>query len=184
VPGSGGSLAPMPRSQKTERRFVRIDDPTLSDETNEQLSGELRGVVGRDEVRAPAARRDSTRGRHGGSPPLLANIVGTRIGYQLTLAAAVVVAFAVLAFVTGSIVLVVVALVVLLAMVVVVIRSVVSFAGQMEHPSPELAARMEQEGVRDPDRLMEDMVQDFTAPGAKAEGQKPPPDGPSGQTRR
>jgi len=39
---------------------------------------------------------------------------------------------------------------------------VTRLAGEGEHPSPELAALLEREGVGDPDRLLTELVREFS----------------------
>lgn len=166
----------MTPSEKTERRFVRSADPSLSDEANAMLTAELRTIVGKEEVEVPAARPRTEAGRHGGRRPAVADIWSGRIAFVLAAAAGVVVLAAVLAFTTGSAWGLAIALVVLLLALGTVVRTISAFSGEMNHPSPELAARLEDEGVADPDRLFDALVQEFTPPGRKAERDTPPPD--------
>jgi hypothetical protein len=51
-------------SQQTERRAVRSQDPSLTDEANELLTQELREVIGSDEVVVPKTVPRRGEGEH------------------------------------------------------------------------------------------------------------------------
>jgi hypothetical protein len=158
----------MPEDPPTERRAVRSSDPSLSPEANRLLTDELRAIIGSDEVEVPADRPDPAHARHGRHSPLVANIIDARIGAVFTGLAAVCVG-AIIALGLGPWT-IVPALAVLVVATLLALRSLLGLTDEVEHPDAETAALLEDEGVGDPDQLLEDLVHEFRGP---------PDDGPS-----
>jgi hypothetical protein len=154
----------MSPSRKTEYRTVRSADPSLSDEANRLLTREAREIVGRDEVDVAVGRADPAHDRHGTHGRWVADLIAERIGYVVAAMTAVVV-LAILAIATKNVLVLVGALVVLLGATGVVVRSTLGLTRETQHAGPELSARLEEEGVGDPDRLLTELVDEFTDPG-------------------
>lgn len=164
----------MPEERRTEIRQVRSEDPSLSDEANRLLTGELQDVVGADHVRVRADTTNHQADRHATHTSFVATLVGLRLGLVIGIGVAVVVA-ALLAVYTESVLVLIAALIVLGLTTVVVVFAATRLAGETEHVDPSTAARLEEEGVGDPDRVLTDLAQNFTAPGEKGTGSKPAP---------
>jgi hypothetical protein len=157
---------PAPRSdrsdrEQTERRFVQSDDPSLTPEANRLLTEELREVVGKDEVELPAGTGQRARERHGEHSPLVAALVANRPIILVTLLMAVVVG-GIVSLTTGWYVAVLLAVGLHALGTMLVAAGAVQLTTQVEHVAPETAARLEEEGVGDPDRLLGQLVEDFT----------------------
>jgi hypothetical protein len=153
--------APVPGTGPTERRRVASDDPSLSAEANRMLTEELCAIVGAEFVEVPVGRADPAHARHGTHAPGVAEVIADRVGY----AAATLVLIVVLAVVglsTGSVAALVGALLVLGVALALIVLLITRLADEGEHPSPELSALLEHEGVGDPDRLLTDLVREFT----------------------
>jgi len=153
----------MSASRENERRTVRSADPSLTPETNERLTDELRDAIGSDTVEVDPRKPDVAHASHGGHSPLRAMVLDNRVVFGSG-AAAVIVVGAIVALITGS-------WWVLAAAVVLDIVGVLATAGvilqmttEVEHVSPSLAARMEEEGVPDPDRAFTDLVDEYSGP--------------------
>jgi hypothetical protein len=150
----------MPDRPPTERRLVRSSDPSLSPEANRLLTGELRAIVGRDEVDVPVGRADPAGAAHGGHAVVVADVIASRLGAVFTALAAICVV-AVIALVWNTVAILVVALVVLVAATLLALRSLFGLMRETEHPDPETAALLEEQGVGDPDRLLQDLADEF-----------------------
>jgi hypothetical protein len=158
-------------NERTEEREVRSDNPDLSPEANRLLTEELREVVGADRVRLPAGspppRADRTRARS----TLVATLTANRPLIIVTLLAALVVGAAV-SLATGSWWAVVAVVAAHAIGTLVVATAAIQLTTQTEHAAPEVAARLEEEGVADPDRVLSDLVEDYsptTAPRGTAD---------------
>ena len=167
----------------TERREVRSRDPSLSPAANRALTDELREVVGRETVEVPADRARHERGRHGERPGLLVGLIANRLAIGITFLAALVVG-AIVALATGSWWFLLLALAVHALATLLVVALVLRMTTQTEHLSPGAAARLEDEGVGDPDALFSDLVHEF-APQDAQRGEVTPsgrsrPVGPGG----
>ena len=146
----------MPRSEH-ERREVRSADPSLSPETNRRVTEELRDIVGRDAVDVPADRPDhrfDRHERHGPTPgnaavPIFAALVILVVGFVIWLA-------------TGSWWVMVLAVAIDLVAVLLLASGTIRLTTDVEHPSPGLAARLEEEGVADPDAMMTSLVEELS----------------------
>jgi hypothetical protein len=149
----------MPRHE-TRQREVRSSDPSLSPETNRRLTAELRDAVGDDAVEVPTGRADHRDEAHGTH-----SVPGAAAGHNratiMIAALVLLVVGAVVWVTTGSWWVMVVAVVVDLIGVAVLVATTIGMTTSVEHPSAGLAARMEEEGVADPDRLMTELVDDF-----------------------
>jgi hypothetical protein len=91
----------------------------------------------------------------------VADIVGARIGFTLVAMTGVAVA-AVVLLVWDTTAALLVALAALAATTAVVLVTTLRVAGEAEHPDPDTAALLEGEGVADPDRVLQDLVDEFT----------------------
>jgi hypothetical protein len=154
----------LPSDGPTERRRVASDDPGLSPEANQMLTEELRTIIGSAFVDVPVGRADPAHARHGTHGEAIAELIADRFGYVTTTLVLVVV-LAVVGLATGSVVALAGALLVLAVAIGLVVLMVLRLAGESEHPSPELAALLEREGVGDPDRLLTELVREFSAGG-------------------
>jgi hypothetical protein len=149
-----------PKQTPTERRFVRSEDPSLTPEANRLLTDELREVVGRDEVEVPAGTPRRAEDPHANHSSLVTTIVSNRAIVIVTFFAAIVVG-AIATLATGSYLAVLIAVGLHALGTMLVAAGAVQLTTQVEHVAPETAARLEQEGVADPDRVLSQLVEDF-----------------------
>src|SRR3954449_642071 len=149
-----------PAQGETERRFVRSEDPSLSPEANRLLTKELREVVGREEVEVPVGTPRRARDAHAGRSPLVAALVANRPLILVTLIAAVVVG-GIISLTTGWYVAVLLAVGLHALGTMLVAAGAVQLTTEVKHVGPETAARLEDEGVADPDRVLTELVDDF-----------------------
>jgi hypothetical protein len=149
-----------PADAETERRFVRSEDPELTPEANRLLTGELRAVVGRDEVEVPRDTPRRAEEAHATRSPFVATLVSNRPLIIVTLLAAVVVG-GIVALTTGWYVAVLMAVGLHALATLLVTAGAIQLTTQVEHVGPETAARLEQEGVADPDRVLTQLVEEF-----------------------
>lgn len=149
------------RQPRTEEREVRSDNPDLSPEANRLLTEELREAVGSDRVRVPAGSPAPGADHERTRSTLTATLASNRLLIVVTLFAAVVVGV-VVSLATGSWWAVVAAVGVHAIGTLVVATAVLQMTTQTEHASPEVAARLEEEGVADPDRVLSDLVEDYS----------------------
>jgi hypothetical protein len=156
-------MAEHQQRQETERRFVRSEDPNLSPEANAALTDELQEAVGADTVEMPVESQDPATAERSGDSAAKATAVSMRPIFIVTLLAALTVG-AVVALSTGSWWVLVGALAVHALGTVVVASGVIQLTTQIEHASPETSARLEDEGVADPDRVLSDLVEEYTGP--------------------
>jgi hypothetical protein len=143
-----------------EVREVRGEDPNLSDGTNERLTSELRDVVGTDRVRVPKHRPRATRGEHPQQHGAAAYLEQNRM--QLIRTTAIVLTFgAIVALATRDwwVLPIVAGLHALGTMAVAL--SAIRLTTISERPSPQVAAAMSEEGVRNPDEHFSRMVEEF-----------------------
>jgi hypothetical protein len=148
------------RSTETERRFVRSEDPDLTPEANRLLTEELQEVIGRDEVEVPRDTPRRAEEPHATSSPMMATLISNRPLIIVTLLAAIVVG-AIISIATGWYVAVLLAVGLHALATLLVAAGAIQLTTQVEHVAPETAARLEQEGVADPDRLLGQLVEDF-----------------------
>jgi len=133
------------------------------------VTAELRDIIGSDAVDVPADRPDAARQRHATHTEAVAEVVADRVGYAAAALTGIVV-LAFLAIITGSVLALIGALLVLVVTLGLLVRLVYGLTAEVEHPSPELAALLESEGVGDPDRLFNDLVVEFRPVPAAADG--------------
>jgi hypothetical protein len=150
------------REGGTETREVRAEDPDLSPGTNQRLTEELREVVGEERVKVPADRPHATRGQHPHQHGVAARFEVNR--FQLLRTTAIVLTFgAVIALITRDWWVLPLAAGVHALGTMVVTLTVIRLTTMSEHPSPEVAAAMAEEGVRNPDERFSRMVEEFRA---------------------
>jgi hypothetical protein len=148
------------RETSGERREVRAQDPSLSPEANRVLTQELREAVGRDEVDVPRGRPQLEHERHGGRSEIAVALSQNRLAIGMTLLAALVFG-AIVSLSTGSWWFLLLALGVHALGTLVVLAIVLAMTTQTEHMSPGASARLQDEGVEDPDALLSDLVEEY-----------------------
>lgn len=144
----------------SEQREVRAADPHLSDETNERLTAELREAVAADSVEVPADRPSPTHGdrpeREGSGAYL------TMHRWQFVRATAIVLTFgAIIALATGKWWVLPLAAGIHAIGTMTVTLTAIRLTTISEHPSPQLAAALSEEGVSSPDERFTSMVAEF-----------------------
>jgi hypothetical protein len=153
-------------AQQRERRFTKSgeDGGRLSPDAQRLLTEELREATGRPdaEVSADAAARHHER--VGRRSAVVANIVANRHLFIVTLLAAVVVG-GIISIATGWYVAVLLAVALHALATLVVAAGAIQLTTEVEHVAPETAARLEEEGVADPDRLLTELVEDEAGAG-------------------
>jgi hypothetical protein len=150
----------MPEPPRDGLRDVRSSDPSLSAEANDRLTRELREIIGSDRVSVPA---DPAHERHGTHAPWTADAIGSRLGWILIALAGIAVA-AIVALAWNTTASLLVALAVLVVTTIAALAVALNATSEVEHPDPQTAALLEEEGVGDPDRLLEDLVEEFRPP--------------------
>jgi hypothetical protein len=150
-------------------------DPSLSPEANRIVTGELREAVGDEAVDAPANRPSAPRQRHGGRSGLAVTFSANRLAASIGLLSTLVIA-AVLLLTTGSWWFLALAVVVLLLAMIVVVFGTLQMTTETEHLSPTAAARLEAEGVADPDAAFSDLVEDVAPGETRGHGRETPVD--------
>jgi len=148
----------MPADRQT--RPVAANDPSLSPEANAVLTAELREAVGDRTVAVAQGTPRRSQGAHAEHRTATATLAGNRPVLIITFAAALVVG-AVIAVATGAWWVLPLALVLHGTLTAVVAAGALQLTTQVEHLSPAAAARLEEEGVADPDRVFNDMVQEY-----------------------
>jgi hypothetical protein len=155
--------------QDTTRVAVEVHDPELSDRANEVLSEEVRQALGTDEVELPAEQARHAGREHPEEHGLFEAIWERRVLVGMALASAIVIA-ALLVLTTGSWWWLPAVLVVHAVATVIVTSAIIRTTTLVESPSPGAEAVLQEEGVRDPERALNDQVRSFTgAPGPSAE---------------
>jgi hypothetical protein len=147
-------------SQQTERRIVRSQDPSLSDEANELLTHELRDVIGSDEVVVAKTVPRRSEGEHATRSTFVATLSSNRPLVLVTFLVMFVLG-GILALVTEQYWAVVVACALHAVGTLVVTAAAIALTTRTEHVSPAVAARLEEEGVGDPDAVLSDLVEEF-----------------------
>jgi hypothetical protein len=156
-----------PSRQETEARFVRSDDPQLSAEANAALTEETRRAVGADRVRMAAGSADpASRSRAGGSAAK-ATAVALRPVFIITLLAGLTTG-AIVSLATGSWWALIAAAAVHAIGTIVVASGAIQLTTETEHASPQTTALLEGEGVADPDRVLSDLVEEYTGTAASS----------------
>src|SRR3954469_3992775 len=155
--------------EPTIEREVRADDPNLTPEANELLTTELKAALGTERVRVPAERAQALgRVAGAGHSTLGGTVAANRLLIGITFAALLVIG-AIVALATGSWWAVVVAAGVHALATLAVASMTLTASTQIEHVAPETAARLEDEGVADPDRALSELVEQHAA-GGEARG--------------
>jgi hypothetical protein len=147
--------------QQTERRFVRSEDPKLSPEANAAMTDELQQAVGSQSIPMPADAPDPATVERAGDSAAKATAVSMRPLFIVTLLVALTVGV-IVALSTGSWWVLVGALGVHALGTMVVASGAIQLTTQIEHASPETTARLEEEGVADPDRVLSDLVEEYS----------------------
>lgn len=148
------------RQPETERRTVRSDDPSLSPTANELLTRELREVVGAEEVDVPPDVPHRESEAHGGRPTLVATLDANRPIVLVTLLVALVVG-GIVSLVTGQYWALLVAAGLHAIGTLAVAAGAIALTTRTEHVAPTVAARLEDEGVTDPDAVLSELVQEY-----------------------
>jgi hypothetical protein len=148
---------------KLERREVTVDEPELSRSTNEQLTAEVREVVGDDHVTVPADRPRPSRGEASVEPGnrLAAELKPNRFIMAMIGGSSLVIA-AIIALVSGQWWLLPVVFIVLGVVTAGVVATVLRMMSNRERPSPTTVAALEEDGIGDPERHFSELVKEFT----------------------
>lgn len=141
-------------------REVRSADPSLSPEANRLLTEELREAVGAERVRVPAATPDHSTESHGIHRRVVRLLVANRIAV-IMVGGTLVGAGAVVALSTGSWWLLILALAIDFVGGALAIGAALQLSTEVEHVSPTTAARLEEEGMADPDATFSELVEDY-----------------------
>jgi hypothetical protein len=153
------------RSGELEDRAVKVSEPGLSDEANGLLTREVREVIGRDHVLVPHDRPHSSQNEVPRGSRLLTALHDNRLIVGITGGAALVIG-AVLALLIGGWWVLPLAAVVLLLATYGVVSVIYSVESESEEPSATTVALLEEEGVRNPERLFADVLEEFTEDGS------------------
>jgi hypothetical protein len=132
---------------------IRVDDPDLSPEANRLLTQELREALGRDRAPAGPVRRVPRGG--------IGDVLGPHRSQVAISFGALLVVGIILALVTGSWWAVVAACVAHAIGTLVVVAVALQLGTQVEQMEPETAARLQEEGVADPDRALAQLVEHY-----------------------
>jgi hypothetical protein len=143
------------------RREVRAEDPNLSRTANQLLTDELRDAIGTDEVSLPEDRardagRISTRTHRSLVTQLLVNRMLVGITFAMLVVVGVIASLA-----TDSWWALVAAVGVHAIGTFLVLSFTLQISSEVEHVSPTTAARLEDEGVGDPDRALSDLIEQY-----------------------
>jgi hypothetical protein len=144
------------------RRRVVVNDPRLSEASNRLLSEQARAVVGTDWVNVPVSRSHPSQGGLSLSAGPILNVTNNRVLIRSMLTSAMVIG-AIVALTGGSWWLLPLAVIVLCVATASIVGMVLGMLKATEHPSPECAAALQADGVRDPDRLLSAIVNEFIA---------------------
>jgi hypothetical protein len=145
-----------------ERREVRVEEPELSDRTNDRLTAEVREVVGAERVTVPADRSRPSRGDASAR-------AGHRIAAELKpyrfvavmIGASFVVVAAIVALLIGQWWILVGAVLVLGVVTAGIVATVLRMTSNTERPSATTVAALEEDGVGDPERHFSELVAEF-----------------------
>jgi hypothetical protein len=162
------------RHGAVERREVRAHDPSLSPDANRILTEELRAAIGRDVVEVPVERPHVERERHGGHSGFAVGLSDNRLAIGMTFLAALVVG-AILSLVTGSWWFLALALGVHALGTLAIVALVLGMTTEVEHLSPSAYARLQEEGVEDPDALFSALVEEYAPAGRRGDTRETAP---------
>ncbi|HEX4804805.1 MAG TPA: hypothetical protein VFU94_02795 [Conexibacter sp.] len=146
--------------RRTVTREVRSEDPSLSPEANRLLTEELRQAVGADRVDVPEDALERSRERHGAHGAIVTALVANATVLLFTFLALVVVGV-IVSLATGSWWALVIAIGVHALGTLIAAGSAIRLTTEVEHVDPATAARLEEEGVPDPDRVLTELVEDY-----------------------
>ena len=156
------------QSDGQQIREVRVQEPGLTEATNQDLTDEVRDVVGRDDVRVPAGRARPSRGEPSG---FSAERTAPSDGFAFVqIGGAAIVIGAIIALAAGEWWLLPVAAMVLFVVTYGVVRTIMRMTSRPESPSPTTAAAMREDGIRDPERHFSAIVDEFTEEAGGGEG--------------
>lgn len=150
-----------------ETRPVRVDDPNLSPEANQALTDELQQAVGADRVEVPAGAPHPERDVRGAQGGVSAALGRNRLLISITLVAALVVG-AILVLATDKWWALLPPLAVHAIGTFAIAFVVVRMIAQPEAPDPAVTARLQDEGVAEPERAFNEMVREFGGGGEDA----------------
>lgn len=139
---------------------MRSEDPSLSPKANELLTAELQEAIGAEEVVVPKDVPDRSKERHATHSSYVATLTANRPILIVTFLVALVLG-GVIALVTEQYWAVVVAAALHAIGTLAVTAGAIGLTTQTEHVDPTVAARLEEEGVADPDRVLSELVEDF-----------------------
>jgi hypothetical protein len=159
------------REAPLEEREVRAEDPELSEATNARLTTELRETIGADRVRVPADRPRASRGER----PSQGQGVGGYLGmhrFVLLRNAAILLTFAaIVALASGDWWILPLAAGIHALGTMTVVLTAIRMTTISEHPAPEVAAALAEEGVSSPDERFSEMVDEFRPAPAHGTGE-------------
>lgn len=153
-------------TQDTERRAVRSEDPSLSPRANELLTRELQATVGAEEVVVPKDLPHRETEPHATKSRFMATLSSNSTLVIVTFVGAFVLG-GVIALVTEQYWAVVLACAVHALGTLLVTAGAIALTTQTEHVDPTVAARLEEEGVGNPDAALSELVEEFA--GAREE---------------
>jgi hypothetical protein len=146
------------------REEVRIDDPQLSPEANQLLTEELRDALGTDSAEVPADRADQVHRLPDEEHRTVATLVGENRLLVAVAFTALVVVGVIVSLATEDWWALMVAVVVHAVGTFIVASVVLRMSAEVEHVAPETAARLQDEGVGDPDRALAQLVDEYASP--------------------
>lgn len=149
------------RRQETERRPVRSEDPSLSSRANELLTSEVQQAVGAKEVEVDKQAPRHSRERHAKHSTMGAALAANRPMIVVTFLVALVLG-GIVAMVTDQYWAVILAIALHAIGTLVVAGAAIHLSTEVEHVDPTVAARLEEEGVGDPDRVLSELVEDYS----------------------
>jgi hypothetical protein len=148
------------RAQATEEREVRAADPSLPAELNQRLTEELREIVGAERVEVPADRPRASQGEDPPRRSSLAYVTAHRLQLVRTLAIAFTFG-AVVSLITNDWWFLILAAGLHALGTMTVTFTAIRMTTTIEHPSPQLAAALSEEGISSPDEYFSNLVQEF-----------------------
>ncbi len=149
------------KAVQLEERAVRVDDPGLDTEANERLTEEVRETLGTDRVRVPSDRPRPSQGERPEKQTLFASLSSHRLTVVITLAAFLTIG-AIISLATGSWWFLGIALGVHALGTLIVTSTALRVTTLSEHPSPTVAATLEEAGIRNPDEHFSRIVEEFS----------------------
>jgi hypothetical protein len=147
--------------RNAETRAVEVAEPQLSPETNARLTQEVRDVVGTDRVEVPRERPHPSRGEGVPRRGILAYLGVQRPMVLGSFAGALVVG-AIIALITRTWWVLPLAAGVHALATMTIVAIIIRMTTTIEHPSPELAATLSAEGIRNPDELFSRLIDEFS----------------------